>query len=219
MYINLPARTDRKAAIERQLHNADISARRISAVSIPEGDPRLAQCWDHENTHKCAGQIGCQLSHIKALEYAAARRWQTVAIFEDDFQWVDGFDPRNALHNILTIQRLKPDWDVIVISLNVQEINIYDNVRLPFGDNRTCKLTRVTQALTTHGYILHSRLFKRVIELFKTCRVESDILIAIDTCWQSLQKESRWYGLSPQMATQAESFSDIEGMSIFYGIA
>ncbi len=219
LYINLSERTDRKHDIEKTLWRANIIAKRINAVSVPQGDPRLTHCWDPTNTFKCAGQLGCQLSHIKALEYAAALRWSSVAIFEDDFQWVDGFEPRYVHNNVATIQRLNPDWDVIVLSLNVQEKHVYEDVELPFGPDRMCRLTRVTQALTTHGYLIRARLFQRVIDIFKACKVESDVLIAIDTCWQHLQKETRWYGISPQMATQAESFSDIEGINVFYGIS
>ena len=218
LYINLGTRPDRKASVELQLQKAGIPAKRINAEHIPEGDPRLSKCWDPANTKKCAGQIGCLLSHIKALEYAVAQNWPYVAIFEDDFSWVEGLDLKNVQHNVRTVQRLKPDWDAIVLSLNVQEQETFEDIILPFGENRQCKLTRVHQALATHGYILHSRLFHEVINVFKKCDVASDLFIAVDTCWQSIQKETRWYGLTPQMATQAESFSDIEGTTIFYGI-
>ena len=218
LYINLDRRKDRREHIESELKRANIKARRISGVDARLYPELLRKCWDPENTSKCAGQVGCKLSHVKALKYAVAQGWPHVAIFEDDFQWKKGFDPQHVIDDVEQIAKWRPDWDVIVLSLNVQEKEVFDHKEIALSSTTTAKLIRVRKALTTHGYLVRAELFQQLIGIFESCEVESDLFVAIDTCWQSLQHDTLWYGLTPQMATQGESFSDIEGQNIFYGI-
>jgi hypothetical protein len=49
------------------------------------------------------------------------------------------------------------------------------------------------------------------------CHVKRDYNTAIDTCWHPLQRSTNWYGFSPQVGTQAASFSDIELRNVDYG--
>mmetsp|Transcript_4314 Transcript_4314/g.15203 ORF Transcript_4314/g.15203 Transcript_4314/m.15203 type:complete len:271 (-) Transcript_4314:399-1211(-) len=218
LYINLESRADRRASIESELRKANISAERIEAVHISVRDPVLAGCWNESFAFTCAGRIGCQRSHIKALEYASAKKWPHVAIFEDDFQWVPGVDAERVLANLEQIQRWRPDWDVIVLSLNVMEKEIFEKNVVKVGRKMTASLVRVDNALATHGYLIRSRLYPFAIQMFRLCDVRSNLHAAIDVCWQPLQRLTKWYGFTPQLATQAISYSDIEGTEVSYSI-
>jgi len=219
LYINLDRRKDRRSRIESELRKAQISAERIEAVEVDPSDTVLKGCWDTNATNTCAGQLGCKLSHVKALEYAAHKNWSHVAIFEDDFQWVEVIDPMRVLQIISNIQAKKPDWDVIVISLKILEKEIIESQAEQIGQNLTADLIQITKAQTTHGYLVHSLMYPVLIETFRNCDVRSSYVTAIDTCWQPIQKLTKWYGIFPQLGTQGSSFSDIEGFPVSYGIA
>jgi GR25 family glycosyltransferase involved in LPS biosynthesis len=219
LYINLGHRNDRRSRIEGELRSARISAERIEAVEIDLADPFLKGCWDTNATAKCAGQLGCTLSHIKALEYAAHKNWSHVAIFEDDFQWAEGVEPMRVLQSIGNIQAHKPDWDIIAIALNILEKeNVFGRHAVQIGTNLTADLIQISKAQTTGGYIVHSRMYPILIETFRNCDVRSSYITMLDTCWQPIQKLTKWYGLSPQLGTQGPSFSDIEFKDVAYNI-
>ena len=82
VFINRDARTDRRAQIESTLERARIRATRIDAVEVFTDESVLSSCWDG-GSYKCAGQVGCQRSHLKALTYAMLNQWEHVAVFED----------------------------------------------------------------------------------------------------------------------------------------
>lgn len=58
------------------------------------------------------GEIGCTMSHIKALMMAEFYNWDEVIIFEDDVVLADDFEKRiKILFNILP-----PDWEHVYLS-------------------------------------------------------------------------------------------------------
>ena len=163
------------------------------------------------------GKIGCKLSHVKALQYAERRAWSHVAIFEDDFQWIEGIETKKVLQNIRSIQEWVPEWDVIVISLNVYEKTVFPEKRLNVGINLASSLMQVRRAVATHGYLVRAHMIPILKEVFKRCEVRNSS-VAIDTCWLPLQETTKWYGLTPQLGTQAVSYSDIESAVVKYDI-
>lgn len=195
-------------------------ALRIEAIELAGSDV-LKRCWDGGSA-KCAGQLGCQASHLLALSYAQRMRWDEVAIFEDDFVLKPEIDPALVQPAIRNIKEKVPDWDVIALSLNIQKqtfVQKFKNERLRVGDNSTVQLMRVAKALTTHGYMIKSHMIPILMKSFSECDVAGDLWVAIDTCWQPLQLQHKWYALYPQLGTQADSFSDIEQQNVSYHIS
>ena len=216
LYLNLRRRQDRRTSIENELRKANIKAERIEAVHLAQNDTALSSCWDSQRLLTCAGRIGCQRSHVKALEYAAEKGWPHVAIFEDDFVWADDVNPQLILPSLFQVQAWNPDWDVIAISLNLLNWQTVPNKMVKVGVNKTSVLTLISSAGATHGYMVRSHLYSTLIQIFSSCNVQSSLGSAIDVCWNPLQNRTKWFGLIPQLGRQAESFSDIEGRIVSY---
>jgi glycosyl transferase, family 25 len=88
--LNLPARKDRRAEVEHQLHTIgcafDSRIRLFEAVS--PGDPA---------GFRSIGARGCFLSHLGALEAALQAGAGSVLILEDDVNFVPGFIDRSRI--------------------------------------------------------------------------------------------------------------------------
>ena len=214
VYINLDRRPDRHISIEHQLRLVGLKAKRISAV---EGDKQdLQGCWDH-GEKQCAGQIGCQMSHIRALEYAISQDWEHVAVFEDDFEWSERVDPKYVMKALDRVHRLHPDWDLIAISLNLLNYSfILPEEIIQISETATARVSQIREAQTTHGYIVRKRFLPKVLDAFQNCDLKLDYMTAIDTCWKALQGAYKWYALVPQLGVQAVGYSDIEKQKVDY---
>lgn len=217
VYINRDSRVDRRLGLEEELAKAGLTAVRLPAVEVFNDTGRLSSCWDG-GSRKCAGQIGCQLSHIEAIKLAMRSKWPRVAIFEDDFRWLNHTDPLLFLPVIQYLDKNFPHWDVFAISLNIiDQRSVWPPKSVQIGQVKS-KFTQIKKALTTHGYILQANMYALVLEAFETCDIRADLWTAIDTCWQHLQRSHKWYALAPQLGTQASDFSDIENHVVSYGI-
>jgi len=220
LYINLDRRHDRRNEIEHELRLANIAAHRIKATDVHLDEVILQSCWNYTDQlqrQRCAGKLGCQLSHIQALEHAAALQWPQVAIFEDDFKWKTEVDPNYVLTAVKSVIQQVPDWDVIALSLRILEQNdVLGTSPVQLGPRFVVNITKITSAVTTHGYLIRRRMYGRLLEVFRSCNTTGVDWIAIDTCWLELQQVTKWYGMRPQMATQRASYSDIEGRHVSY---
>ena len=88
--INLPSSRDRLADAERQFAAAGLSFERIDAVDgrkIPAQE-LAAMCPDNSRdfySPLTPGEVGCYLSHLKALRTMLDRGLERCVVFEDDF--------------------------------------------------------------------------------------------------------------------------------------
>lgn len=214
-FINLRERQDRRSAIEKQLAMAALDGERIEAVAIRE-QVGVDACWGNKY---CAGQVGCQISHMRALKHAMLDQLPSVIIFEDDFSWSSHVDIWR-IHDILTgVQCAVPDWDVIAISLNIlQSTPVPGKRSVRVSSTNESVIVRIIEAQATHGYMVKGSYIANIYRAFKDCDILGQPLTAIDTCWKPLQQTGKWYGLSPQLGYQAPGFSDIEGKRVHYNI-
>ncbi len=153
--------------------------------------------------HYSDGMLGCNKSHQKALEYAKTSGWRNVLIVEDDFQWIN-LDTSGA--DKFTELVAKP-FDVILLCGSYVECNFATN-----------KLYR-SQAAT--AYFINSHYYDKLIDNFKESfqllkRTGDRSKYSIDVYWNNLIKTDNWYLTLPMIATQRESFSDIEGKVMNY---
>lgn len=215
LVINLDHRIDRWESISKLLYNMSVPFERIPAVN-PRNDTELTKgCFDNR---LCPGQVGCKLSHIRAIERAMELELNTVAIFEDDFVLQPFFDPTYFNELIYNTTSLVPNWDVIVLSLNIQSETVMHSYDVKFASSFPAKLSRVHIALATQGYILKKSMFNTVLHTFVECDVKRNEATAIDECWKPLQSNYTWIGFEPQFATQSNSFSDIQMTFVEYKI-
>lgn len=187
-YINLNRRTDRRREVEQQFMEKGLDVERFPAVEYTPGT------------------IGCNLSHIEVLKLARERKYPSVMIFEDDFQfvvskevWDDG------------IARLPASYDVVMLSYNMGSSTPHDDTFL-----------RVQSAQTTSGYIVHSRFYDTLIakweEGTRSFIQNPDIhwVFILDQYWKQLQPKSEWFAYKNRMGIQRAGFSDLAGQFVEY---
>ncbi|MDN3505392.1 MAG: glycosyltransferase family 25 protein [Rhabdochlamydiaceae bacterium] len=194
LYINLDHRNDRKERILNQLLLAGAHKSKIFRI-----DAQL----DPLNGHR-----GCGLSHVKAINFAIKKQFETVLILEDDFIFTHTKESIDSYIDSF-ITHMGEMWDVFLLSSNVID---YEKTSHP-------NIKRVLCAQTTHSYALNNHYFdplKKCFE-FALSMMESDIfaiqtaqnLHAIDHVWKILQPKARWFIGSNAIGKQGESFSDI----------
>lgn len=112
LVINLDSSTDRLASVTRQLHDAGFTFERLPAVDgrlLPEAEvARL--CPDnsgHFYSPLTRGEVGCSLSHLRALRTMLERRIDRFVVFEDDFELQPGF--ARCLRELLALGDRLPD--------------------------------------------------------------------------------------------------------------
>jgi len=185
-YINLDKREDRKEEIESELKNYELfeNSHRIQAIETPG-----------------QGILGCTMSHLNAIKLAKDRNYTNVLILEDDFQFTIS---KEEFENQLQIFfDSKIPYNICMISYNIQRS---EPTEYPF-------LTKVVEAQTASGYIVHHSFYDKMIELYEWAipllrDTREHWHYANDQCWKRLQPESNWYCLTPRCGRQRPGYSD-----------
>jgi len=189
-FINLEERTDRLENIETHLCMMGIKGERINAVKSKQGN------------------IGCTLSHIRAIETAKQRGYTQVCIMEDDILFTNPELFKKQIKKFSENSEI--NWDVLLLAGNI--VAPYQTV----GDY----CARVYNAQTTTGYIVKKEMYDVLIENFKESaklQMQNPVVqntfnpYAIDIYWKKLQYQYYWYIITPLTVTQYENYSDIEG--------
>jgi glycosyl transferase family 25 len=185
-YINLDKRDDRKTEIENELKNYDLydKVERIAAFHTPG-----------------KGILGCTMSHLHAIKMAKERNYSNVLILEDDFQFTvskEEFENQLQLFFENNIE-----YDVCMISYLVQRSEPTD---YPF-------LSKVIEAQTASGYIIHSSFYDKMIELYEWAvplleKTNQHWNYANDQCWKKLQPTAKWYCFTNRCGKQRAGYSD-----------
>ena len=185
LYINLEHRTDRKAHFLEQF------------IDIPE---IVIEQFKAIKTNP--GYLGYSLSHIECLKLAKKRGWESVIIFEDDFELT--ISPINFL-NIIKEHMSKP-WDVLLLT----------GILMESFESIEYNLAKVTNCQTTVGYIVKSHYYDTLLTNYQT---SYDMLeknqnkyaqYALDQYWKILQQKDTWYIIIPLIGKQRIGYSDIE---------
>lgn len=195
-YINCAHRTDRKQRIEQMLTNYGFVYECIDAVCIP----------DH-------GALGCNLSHIKALQKAKQDKCKHALILEDDFEFiVNKFDLNMLLNYFFTSDYYKL-YDVMMLSYNM--ISSFD-----IGNQYVGK---VLCAQTASGYLVNGSYIDNLCNhISKNTSVfthtGSHWLYANDQCWKTLQLTDKWYYFKHRVGKQRPGYSDLAQKFVDYNL-
>ena len=183
-YINLDHRTDRRAEIEAELDRIGIPCERFPAIK-------------HNS-----GIVGCGYSHLAVLKEARARGYESVLLFEDDFQFL--VDKETFWSIMAGIEKdLSGSYDVVMLGYNMHHAG-------PHSEN----LMKVFDAQTTSAYIIHSRMYDILINLWEMAterllHTGEHWVWALDQVWKRLQPSKEWYATKVRIGLQRPSFSDI----------
>lgn len=125
--INLDSSTDRLAQASAELKKHNIKFERISAVDGRQLDVQKFDGYNSARSNTYTGrdligaEIGCYLSHKKALETFVASEHEFVLILEDDLDIIDNFNEiLDQTLQYLEINTL--DWAVINIAANKKKL-------------------------------------------------------------------------------------------------
>ena len=147
-YINLDRSPDREVKIRARLADAGFDFQKCVGVDGGNLSADQLSFYDEARTIKYMGrklykgELGCYLSHLKAVKAFLETDAEFGLIVEDDLVVPDGFK-RFCLNVCDTARRAYPEW---------QLINLYRGAGRPFTDLKTLKL-----GATLHRYgIAHS---------------------------------------------------------------
>ena len=187
-YINLDRRTDRRVQFEGECWKMGLDVERFPAVA-----------------HQVPA-IGCGLSHLAVLKLARERGYESVCVFEDDFEFLVG---RPEFDTVLSA--LPPNFDVVMLGWYIFESKPYDEV-----------FNKVLDATTGSAYIVHSRFYDTLIQnfeeasnLFQQHPFDPHIYLN-DQYWRRLQPTANWYHTRTRIGRQRPSFSDLVGGNVNY---
>jgi len=186
-YINLEHRTDRKEHVENQLTSIGLKTyERFNAIKMANG------------------AIGCSMSHLRILQLALDKNMDHILIVEDDITFLN---PQLFIEQFnKCITKLDNKWDVILFAGN--------NVPPYTAIDDSC--IQVTRCQTTTGYLVNGHYIKILMNNIKMGltqlinKPEQHAIFAIDKFWFVLQKNSRWFLITPLSVIQRDDYSDIE---------
>jgi hypothetical protein len=181
-YINLDHRTDRRAEFEAEAATMGLACERFSAI---RGNP---------------GLVGCGYSHLAVLKLARDRGYESVLIFEDDFQFL--VDKTSFWSLMNEVQKEAASYDVIMLGYNIQHSE-------PYSDH----LLKIMEAQTASAYFVHSRMYNHLIALYEMAipelqREYKHWIYANDQIWKRLQPSSDWFATKIRVGKQRASYSD-----------
>ena len=151
--------------------------------------------------------LGCAQSHLAVIKRAQEQGYPQVLIMEDDFESIV---PPEEFH-----QRI---WQI--------PENGYDVFQLVLGKYRgeviTGSLfTQVKESQMSTGYIVHSRLYDRLIQLMEASCSMLELtwkhhLYANDQAWKPIQPLVNWLCFTDPIARQRKGISTLNGQHVEY---
>jgi glycosyl transferase, family 25 len=191
-YINLDHRQDRRDRIEGELTTIGLPFERFPAIK------------------QKPGILGCGKSHLAVLKEAQRRGYESVLIFEDDFQFL--VDKEAFWKTFHAAAESIKSFDVIMLGYYVQKSE-------PLSD----WFEKVHDGQTASGYIVHSRMYAKLIELYEWAMpllqsTGQHWIYANDQVWKRLQPTSEWYAFKTRIGKQGASYSDCGESQADYGI-
>jgi glycosyl transferase family 25 len=182
-YINLDHRLDRKEQIEGELAAMGLPFERFPAIK------------------ETPGILGCNKSHLAVLKEAQRRGYESVLIFEDDFQFL--VDKPTFWKLMHAAAESLSSFDIVMLGYNMEDSEPHSEL-----------LDKVIEAMTTSAYIVHSKMYADLISLYEWAiplfekNPGRHEVYALDLLWKRLQPTSEWYAFKTRIGLQRPSWSD-----------
>lgn len=187
--INLPRRTDRYAQALAEFKKHGIYVEFVNGVDGRQlSNEKLLQYKSADDTQVSRGDIGCTLSHFKVLELAKKKGLLNYCVFEDDVELADNFNER-----IKEIMPYVPDdYDMLYFggNHNLPVIKVNEHI------------ARMQRTFTTHAMVIKHTVYDALAEIWSKNE-------KVDVGISSLHSKFNCYVVTPHIAFQRESYSDI----------
>jgi GR25 family glycosyltransferase involved in LPS biosynthesis len=190
VYINLTHRVDRRQHMEMLIHRCPFfkNVSRMNAIKHDRGD------------------IGCTLSHIKALSLMGDKD-EYFMILEDDFVLLNEKHFNSFTKEFEDIKN-DPTWDVLTLT--------------PRGDTvlKRTHFNIINNNQTATGYIVRQKFKHILLNNFKNGYLQLILnkdknIYSLDQYWKIIQKDNFIY-YNKIFGGQLESYSDIEKRNVNY---
>lgn len=168
LVINLDRSADRLGDMARKLDSMGLSFERIVAVdgsTLTEERKRgvyRKRFWRRELT---AGEIGCYLSHLKAMRYMLEKKVDKAIILEDDVELSEEFRLIALGH-----KDIKLDFDILKLKGRVPAKQTYFEVS-PHSDK---KIISVFTSYGSAAYLLTEKGARRVLDRLSVIKYPYD---------------------------------------------
>lgn len=225
LYINLNRSIDRKKLMEAQFSKYNIMFERIGAIdggeinNIKNGSiDDMKYIIRNIKTRYSKYQLGCLLSHIKALKYAQTLDTDCVIISEDDtiFKYMDRWDV--SIKDI--VENGPKDWNIIQLYTSGTEII----KKYLDGDNRYIKKDMndynfINHCCSTGLYIVSKKGINAILnKIYKNNTIHLSNLTKIVADHIIYTLDESYYYTKPMVCTYdgyIKSTIDKRGMNIY----
>jgi glycosyl transferase family 25 len=150
------------------------------------------------------GILGCSKSHLNVLKIAKERGYKNILILEDDFMFVRSKEEVESELSAFFESEFSVDFDVCMISYNLINGKQMDDFPI---------LTKILDAQTASGYIVNSKYYDTIIELYERTvplleETRQHWHFANDQAWKVLQPNGNWFCFTQRFGKQRPGYSD-----------
>lgn len=199
--INLDQRKDRWQQVQKEFKKLGIEDRvqRFSAIKSEDG------------------RIGLIKSVGEILKKSSEEGLENVLILEDDVKFIN--NPIQNLEkalNQLEKSWIKDNWNLFYLGANTHEkLEIIPSD--PDSELKPSSLIRLKNAFATHALAYNQSIFQKIIKYTINTNKIITLSQVLDVYLASvIQTNKKSYMVNPIIATQIESFSDIEKRVVNY---
>jgi glycosyl transferase family 25 len=185
IYINMDARTDRRAELEAEFARLGIPNDKI--MRFPA------------SSYNGCPNTGCLVSHANAYEMG----YRNVLVLEDDFRFIEDAAKVNA--DIGAFFDMKLDWDVLMLT-TCSAVVIPEYVGY--------LASRISSSTNGAGYLVNRPMMMELVELFDSnvenlFNTKAHWLYQNDILWKSLMPTKQWYMFNHYLGYQVGGYSDL----------
>jgi glycosyl transferase family 25 len=177
--INLDRDTVRLESVRTNLESLGLAFERVSAVmgkDVPEWEKLVdlpAYAWRNRMDRPRAGEVGCYLSHLKAMETFLRTDTPWCIILEDDVELLPGFN------EVLSSLVERDDWDLVKLYNNHSGTPVKKRA-LAAGCYLVAHLTRTTSSA---AYVVNRHAAEVLVKTMLPISEQVDH--ALDRPWET----------------------------------
>ena len=189
IYINMDARTDRRAELEAE----------FARIGIPEDKIMRFPA----SSYNGCPNTGCLVSHANVIHLAYEMGYRNVLVLEDDFRFIEDAAKVNA--DIGAFFDMKLDWDVLMLT-TCSAVIIPEYVGY--------LASRISSSTNGAGYLVNRPMMMELVELFDSnvenlFNTKAHWLYQNDILWKSLMPTKQWYMFNHYLGYQVGGYSDL----------
>ena len=189
IYINMDARTDRRAELEAE----------FARIGIPEDKIMRFPA----SSYSGCPNTGCLVSHANVIHLAYEVGYQNVLVLEDDFRFIEDAAKVNA--DIRAFFEMKLDWDVLMLT-TCSAVVIPEYVGY--------LASRISSSTNGAGYLVNRSIMMELTDLFDAnvenlFNTKAHWLYQNDILWKSLMPTKQWYMFNQYLGYQVGGYSDL----------